>query len=152
MSQEQWAAVDRYITDLLLPADPVLDAALADSAAAGLPAINVTPNQGKLLHLLARAQGARRILEVGTLGGYSTIWLARALPVDGYLVTLEVDPKHADGTVRLSGIPGSPRALDDELSERSGSSQGIHDQFRRVQWCEARSGPRASSTSGSGTP
>jgi predicted O-methyltransferase YrrM len=96
MSQDQWTAVDRYITELLVPPDPVLDAALADSAAAGLPAISVTPNQGKLLHLLARAQGARRVLEIGTLGGYSTIWLARALPVDGYLVTLEVDPKHAD--------------------------------------------------------
>ena len=96
MSQEQWTAVDRYITDLLVPPDPALDAALEASAEAGLPAINVTPNQGKLLHLLARVQGARKILEVGTLGGYSTIWLARALPADGYLVTLEVDPSHAE--------------------------------------------------------
>lgn len=96
MSQEQWAAVDRYITDRLVPADSVLEAALADSTAAGLPAINVTPNQGKLLHLLARSLGARRILEVGTLGGYSTIWLARALPPDGYLVTLEISPKNAE--------------------------------------------------------
>src|SRR5262245_56497780 len=96
MSQDQWTAVDRYITELLVPPDPVLDAALSESAAANLPAINVTPNQGKLLHLLARAQGARRVLEIGTLGGYSTIWLARALPIDGYLVTLEVVPKHAE--------------------------------------------------------
>ncbi|MEU8524738.1 MULTISPECIES: O-methyltransferase [Streptomyces] len=96
MTQEQWTTVDRYFTDLLAPADEALTAALADSAAAGLPAINVAPNQGKLLHLLAVAQGARNILEIGTLGGYSTIWLARALPVDGRLVTLEYNPAHAD--------------------------------------------------------
>jgi predicted O-methyltransferase YrrM len=96
MSQEQWTAVDRYITDLFAGADPVLEAALRDSAAAGLPGINVSPNQGKLLMLLALVQGARNILEVGTLGGYSTIWLARALPAGGRLVTLEADPKHAE--------------------------------------------------------
>lgn len=96
MTQELWTAVDRYITDLLVPPDPALDAALQASAAAGLPPINVSPNQGKLLLLLARLQGARTILEIGTLGGYSTIWLARALPVDGRLITLEVDPKHAE--------------------------------------------------------
>jgi predicted O-methyltransferase YrrM len=95
MTHEQWTAVDRYITDLLVPSDPALDAALRDSAAAGLPPINVAPNQGKLLQLLALAQGARRILEIGTLGGYSTIWLGRALPADGRLITLEADPKHA---------------------------------------------------------
>jgi len=94
--QEQWAAVDRYFSDLLIPADPALDEALRVSTAAGLPAINVSPNQGKLLHLIARMSGARKILEIGTLGGYSTIWLARALPHDGRLVTLEFDPKHAD--------------------------------------------------------
>ena|SRR5947207_1687281 len=94
--QEQWTAVDRYLADLLVPPDPALDAALADSAAAGLPAIHVSPNQGKLLHLLARIQGARNILEIGTLGGYSTIWLARALPSDGRLVTLEFDSRHAE--------------------------------------------------------
>jgi predicted O-methyltransferase YrrM len=95
MSQEQWTAVDRYIADLLAPADPALAAALEASAAADLPAINVTPNLGKLLHLLARVQGARKVLEIGTLGGYSTIWLARALPANGRLITLEADPKHA---------------------------------------------------------
>lgn len=95
-SQDQWTAVDRYITDMLVPSDPALDAALKDSAAAGLPSIQVAPNQGKLLHLLARLQGARNILEIGTLGGYSTIWLARALPSDGRLITLEADPKHAE--------------------------------------------------------
>jgi predicted O-methyltransferase YrrM len=96
MGQEQWTAVDRYITDLFLESDPALEAALASSAAAGLPAISVSPTQGKLLHLLARMQGARNILELGTLGGYSTIWMARALPAGGRLISLEVDPKHAE--------------------------------------------------------
>jgi len=94
--QDQWSAVDSYITGLFLPTDAALEAALASSAAAGLPTINVSPTQGKLLHVLARVQGARRILEIGTLGGYSTIWLARALPADGRLISLEVDPKHAE--------------------------------------------------------
>ncbi|MFF5566574.1 O-methyltransferase [Streptomyces sp. NPDC012623] len=96
MSQEQWTAVDRYFTDQLAPSDEALAAALAASDAAGLPAINVTPNQGKLLHLLAQTQGARTVLEIGTLGGYSTIWLARALPEDGRLISLEYDPAHAE--------------------------------------------------------
>jgi len=96
MSQDQWTAVDQYFADLLIPSDATLDAALADSAAAGLPPINVAPNQGKLLYLLAKLHGTRTILEIGTLGGYSTIWLARALPVDGRLVTLEVDALHAN--------------------------------------------------------
>jgi predicted O-methyltransferase YrrM len=96
MTDNDWTAVDRYITDLLLPADPALDAALDASTAAGLPAIAVSPALGKLLHVLAKAVGAKRILEIGTLGGYSTIWLARALPADGQLVTLEIDPKHAE--------------------------------------------------------
>ena len=95
MTQEKWTAVERYITDQLLPTDPDLDAALEDSARGGLPSINVSPNMGKLLQLLARVQGARTILEIGTLGGYSTIWLARALPVDGHLITVEAEPKHA---------------------------------------------------------
>jgi predicted O-methyltransferase YrrM len=95
-SSDQWKTVDAYITDLLLPSDPALDAALADSAAAGLPSINVSPPQGKLLHLLARSCGAERILEIGTLGGYSTIWLARALPPGGRLITLEYKAKHAE--------------------------------------------------------
>ncbi|MFD5320521.1 O-methyltransferase [Streptomyces sp. NPDC127098] len=96
MTQPLWSQVDDYFNDLLIPADPALDGALADSEAAGLPHINVAPNQGKFLHLLARIHGARTILEIGTLGGYSTIWLARALPADGRLVTLEADPHHAD--------------------------------------------------------
>jgi predicted O-methyltransferase YrrM len=95
MSQEQWTAVDRYLAGLFARDDAALDAALRDSAAAGLPSIHVSPNQGKLLHLLAKALGARNILELGTLGGYSTIWLARALPAGGRLVTLEIDTKCA---------------------------------------------------------
>jgi len=95
MTQQQWSAVDAYICGMMITPDAALAAALASSAAAGLPPINVAPNQGKLLHLLARIQGARNILEVGTLGGYSTIWLARALPADGRLITLEADEKHA---------------------------------------------------------
>jgi predicted O-methyltransferase YrrM len=97
MTQEQWTAVDRYITDMLVPPDAALDAALDASTTAGLPQINVAPNQGKLLQLLARTRDARRILEIGTLGGYSTIWLGRALPPPpaGHLITLESDPTHA---------------------------------------------------------
>jgi len=94
--KQQWTEVDRYITDMLVPADHALDAALKANAAAGLPPIDVAPNQGKLLHLLAKIQGAKTILEIGTLGGYSTIWLARALPEGGRLITLEYDPKHAE--------------------------------------------------------
>jgi predicted O-methyltransferase YrrM len=96
MNQEQWTAVDRYFVERLMPADPVLEAALEANAAVGLPSIDVSPVQGKFLHLLALTKGARRILEIGTLGGYSTIWLARALPAGGRLVTLELDPKHAE--------------------------------------------------------
>ncbi|MFI5011761.1 MAG: O-methyltransferase [Hyphomicrobiales bacterium] len=96
MTQKRWTAVDDYFTDLFVPQDPVLEATLEASEAAGLPAINVAPNQGKLLMLLARIQGARRILEIGTLGGYSTIWLARALAKGGRLITLEADRKHAE--------------------------------------------------------
>ncbi|MDX6255497.1 MAG: hypothetical protein QOJ11_1831 [Frankiales bacterium] len=96
MSQDTWTAVDSYFQDHLMPSDPVLEAALANSRAAGLPPIAVAPNQGRLLNLLARMHGATRILEIGTLGGYSTIWLARALPEDGHLVTLEYEQKHAE--------------------------------------------------------
>jgi predicted O-methyltransferase YrrM len=96
MTNALWTSVDRYLTDMLVPSDPALDAVLATSAAAGLPEIAVSPPHGKLLHLLARMQGARKILEIGTLAGYSAIWLARALPPDGQLITLEADPRHAD--------------------------------------------------------
>jgi predicted O-methyltransferase YrrM len=96
MDNELWNDVDQYLVTRLSPTDSALESALADSSAAGLPQINVAPNQGKLLELLARSHGARRILEVGTLGGYSSIWLARALPSDGTLITLELEPRHAE--------------------------------------------------------
>jgi predicted O-methyltransferase YrrM len=88
VTKDQWTEIDRYTSDLLIPADPIQAATLEANAAAGLPSIDVTPNQGKLLELLARMQGASTILELGTLGGYSTIWLARALPEGGRVVTL----------------------------------------------------------------
>jgi predicted O-methyltransferase YrrM len=96
MAEDQWTEVDRYFSDKLLPSDPSLESALETSVRAGLPAISVSPNQGKLLQILAQLVGARSILEIGTLGGYSTIWLARGLRPGGHLVTLEVDPKHAE--------------------------------------------------------
>jgi predicted O-methyltransferase YrrM len=110
MSQERWAAVDGYLSELFGDAaDPVLDATLAASTAAGLPEIQVSAQQGRLLHLLARSIGARAVLEVGTLGGYSTTWLGRALPPDGRLVTLEAEPRHAEvarANLALAGLAG----------------------------------------------
>ena len=94
-NQEVWTAVDNYLCKALLSPDAALAAALQDSVAAGLPPIQVSPCQGKLLHLLAKIHGARTILEMGTLGGYSTIWLARALPSGGRLITLELNPQYA---------------------------------------------------------
>ena len=96
MTRQRWAAIDGYITDLLVPPDPALDAALEAAAAAGLPPHDVAPNQGKLLHLLALMLRARTILEIGTLGGYSTIWLAGGLADGGRLITLEADPTYAE--------------------------------------------------------
>src|ERR1035437_4963172 len=96
MCQEQWNAVDQYITDRLAPRDEDLEAAQKASADAGLPAISVSAAQGKMLSIYATMIGARRILEIGTLGGYSTLWLGWALPVGGSIVTLEADPKHAE--------------------------------------------------------
>ncbi|MEL6150508.1 MAG: O-methyltransferase [Chloroflexota bacterium] len=96
MSESQWTAVDTYFHERLIGDDPVMDTALRNSEAAELPEIQVAPNQGKMLMLLAQIQGAKTILEIGTLGGYSTIWLGRALPDDGHLITLEYEPKHAD--------------------------------------------------------
>ena len=96
MNKEMWTAVDEYINDQLVPSDPALDATLAACTEADLPEISVTPSQGKLLHMLARLVNAKNIRDIGTLGGYSTIWLARALPPDGRLITMEFDPKHAE--------------------------------------------------------
>lgn len=114
MGQDAWTDVDRYFSDHLVESDTALDGALRDSAAAGLPAINVAPVQGKLLHLLARTRGARTILEIGTLGGYSTIWLARALPAGGRLVTLEADAGHADvarANLARAGLSGTVEVI-----------------------------------------
>jgi predicted O-methyltransferase YrrM len=96
VENQLWSAVDEYTEGLLMPPDPVLEAALAASKKAGLPSISVSPSQGKLLMLLAKLAGAARILEIGTLGGYSSIWMARALPANGRLITLEAEPKHAE--------------------------------------------------------
>jgi len=95
-AQKIWIDVDRYFVDTLHLSDPVLDATMAANAAAELPAIDVAPNQGKLLHLFAKLVSAKKILEMGTLGGYSTIWLARALPPGGRVLSLEFNPKHAE--------------------------------------------------------
>ncbi len=96
MTDDRWAAVDRYIADVVVPSDPALEATLEASADAGLPPINVAPNQGKLLALLVQMRSARTVLEIGTLGGYSTIWMAAALPPGGRLVTLEADAGYAE--------------------------------------------------------
>ena len=107
MTDPTWTAVDNLLADLLVGADPALDAALAESDAAGLPAISVTPTQGKLLHLIARMAGARNILEIGTLGGYSALWLARALSAGGRLITLEADENYAalaEANLRRAGL------------------------------------------------
>jgi predicted O-methyltransferase YrrM len=107
MSEKLWTAVDQYTTHLLLPADAALDAALASSEVAGLPSISVSPSQGKLLMMLAQLAGAKQILEIGTLGGYSSIWLGRALAPGGRLITLEANPKHAEvarGNIARAGL------------------------------------------------
>lgn len=117
MDETPWADVDRYVVEHLIPTDPTLESALADAVAAGLPAINVTPTQGKFLHLLARIQQARNVLEIGTLAGYSTIWLARALPSGGRLVTLEIDPKHAAVARNNLARAGVAKAVDLRLGK-----------------------------------
>ncbi|MCW1875012.1 O-methyltransferase [Erwinia sp. INIA-01] len=107
MDQQRWAAVDNYLIEQLVPQDETLLAALEANKHAGLPPIDVAPNQGKLLYLFAKMIGARRILEIGTLGGYSTIWLARALPEDGKVITLEYQPRHAEiasHNIRRAGL------------------------------------------------
>ena len=114
MTKELWTAVDNYIVDKLHIDDDTLDAAVRASDEAGLPSIQVSAAQGKFLHILARVQNAKCILEVGTLGGYSTIWLARALPEDGKLITIEIDPKHADvarANIMRAGVASKVKVL-----------------------------------------
>ena len=127
--QDLWTQVDAYISDLYVRPDAALERALASSAEHGLPPISVSPPQGKLLELLARLRGARSILEIGTLGGYSTIWLARALPRDGHLVSLEIDPKHAE--VARANIARA--GLADVVEVRVGPAQETLPQLQHEQ-------------------
>ncbi|WP_309058941.1 O-methyltransferase [Streptomyces sp.] len=126
-----WQEVDDYLTARLLPdapEDDALTAALRDSEAAGLPPIAVSPAQGKLLQLLAQVQGARHILEIGTLGGYSTIWLGRALPADGRLVSLEYDPRHAEVATRNIARAGLDRQVEVRVGPALESLPGLADE------------------------
>lgn len=116
----KWALVDHYLEERLIPRDAILEKALEANRNAGLPAIDVSPSQGKLLQLFVRMAGAKRILEIGTLGGYSTIWMARALPEDGKLITLEVVPLHAE--VARSNIVAA--GLDGKVEVRTGDALG----------------------------
>lgn len=132
MPDELWGEVDSYLEDLLVRPDEALRAALAASAAAGLPAINVTPSQGKFLSLLARLHRASTILEVGTLGGYSTIWLARALPPDGRLITLEINPRHAEVARANLARAGLTERVELRLAPAGESLQGLVAEGRHV--------------------
>ncbi|MFC5451804.1 O-methyltransferase [Paenibacillus aestuarii] len=115
---ETWRKVDDYVVERLIPNDPVLEHVLSANRNSGLPEIDVSPAQGKLLHIWARMQGAKRILEIGTLGGYSTVWLARALPAEGKVVTLELDPHHAQVAQSNLALAG----LDDKVEIRVGAA------------------------------
>ncbi len=124
-----WAAVDDYWMGKLQAPDPALDAAMADSAAGGLPPIAVTPAMGKMLQLLARTVNARRILEIGTLGGYSTIWMARALPADGELVTCEIDQHHADVAAANLARAGVDKVVDIRVGSARDTLSGLEGPF-----------------------
>lgn len=113
---EKWTAVDQYVSDILIPKDSILEEVLQTNATANLPAHDVSPTQGMFLQLLVQIQGARNILEIGTLGGYSTIWLARSLPPEGRVVTLEANEKHAD--IARSNIERAN--LNDRIEVRTG--------------------------------
>jgi predicted O-methyltransferase YrrM len=128
MSENQWTDVDAYLVGQLLPADSALEEALRESTTANLPPIAVAPNQGKLLEMLARMQRSRRILEIGTLGGYSTIWLARALPADGSLVTLELEPLHADVARKNIDRAGLGPLVEIRVGPAATSLQGLIDE------------------------
>jgi len=132
VNETTWRAVDSYIEQVVGASDEVLAAALEDSARAGLPAISVSPAQGKLLHLLARALGARRILEVGTLGGYSAIWLGRAVAPDGRVVTLELSPEH--GRVARANLDraGLAEVVDVRIGPAAETLAALDDDFDLV--------------------
>jgi predicted O-methyltransferase YrrM len=121
-----WTKVDRYLAETLVPGDPILEAALAANASAGLPAIDVSPTQGKWLHLLAAIQGATRILEIGTLGGYSTIWLARALPSKGQLITMEYSLKHAAVALQNIASAGLAHLVEIRVGRAADSLAKLH--------------------------
>ncbi len=119
--QTSWTAVDDYLTGILHRADPALSRAIAESEKAALPAIQVSESEGKFLHLLARLHGSRRILEIGTLGGYSTIWLARALPADGRLTTIELEQSHA----RVAASNLASAGVSDRIDLRTGAALDV---------------------------
>ena len=122
---DTWKKVDSFFTDALIPADPSLDAVLASNHAAGLPPIDVTPLQGKFLELLIRATGARRVLEIGTLGGYSTIWMARAVGSEGRVITLELENRHAEIAQRNFENAGVAERIDLRIGPASESLAGL---------------------------
>lgn len=126
MSETQWAAVDRYLAGLFVPEDPALADALYESERAGLDPISVSPMQGKLLHLLVQLTQARRVLEIGTLGGYSTIWMARALPAGGKLVSLELMEKHAEVARNNIGRAGLKERVEIKLGVAMDSLKAMH--------------------------
>jgi predicted O-methyltransferase YrrM len=127
MTQELWTAVERYVVDSVIGSDPVLDEVLRANAAAGLPSIDVAPNEGKLLYLLAKIRGAKRVLEIGTLGAYSTIWLARSLPAEGRLLTLEVSAKHAEVAAKNIARAGLSARVEVRLGPASESLAKLHE-------------------------
>jgi predicted O-methyltransferase YrrM len=128
VNENLWSNVDEYLVAHFVPSDSALEEALSQSATAGLPPISVAPNQGKLLELLAKMQRSRRILEIGTLGGYSTIWLARALPSDGTLVTLELEPVHAEVARKNIERAGLGHLVDVHVGPATDSLQALIDQ------------------------
>jgi len=129
MSQELWTAVDNFIADLMISRDEALEEALRATADAGMPAIAVSPAQGKMLMLLAQSLGARKILEIGTLGGYSTIWLAHGLAAGGRLITLEADPKHAEVAQRNIARAGLRDAVEVRVGKAIETLPGLDGPF-----------------------
>lgn len=131
-TNELWTSVDRYVNETVARNDEVLEAAMKANAAAGLPNIDVTPSQGKLLHVLALASGAKRVLEIGTLGGYSTIWLARALGRGGRVVTLEFEPKHAEVARKNLKRAGVAKKVEIRVGAAADSLARLHEEGVKV--------------------